>query len=241
MTYESQYRLSSPWSEMWQNPEADATVLNAMVISKYGEEALDWDPITLRMEIQEDFHVAPADEVMNKICAMQIVMSSSDFFERIDTFINVCNTLSEGDPFFEVFTPLETEEIAFALATVAMNRDMRPFNPTIRRYVKEVLKQDGFDEGDFPDIFSVVFDRKPNSSEVRHEVAEAILHPEDVTAAENNRNNIAGMLSSNVGTMIRQFNELPGLTKVDDFVLKNGLLTALGVSDGVEPATLQED
>lgn len=31
---------SAAWREMWENPEADATVLNAMVLSKYGEEAL---------------------------------------------------------------------------------------------------------------------------------------------------------------------------------------------------------
>lgn len=225
--FESQYSLVGPWAEMWQNPEASATVLNAMLISKYGEEALDWDPLTIRLEIQEDFKVSPADEVMNKICAMQIVMTSADFFERIDTFINVCNTLSEGDPFFEVFTPLESEEIAFALATVAMNRDMLPFNPTIRRYVKEVLKADGFSEDDFPEIFSAVFGKNPSAKEVRHTVAEIMLEP---TAAELNKKNIADMLTSNVGVMIRQFNELPGLTEVDSYVLEQGLLTALGTA-----------
>lgn len=225
--FELQYSLVGPWAEMWQNPEASATVLNAMLISKYGEEALDWDPLTIRLEIQEDFKVSPADEVMNKICAMQIVMTSADFFERIDTFINVCNTLSEGDPFFEVFTPLESEEIAFALATVAMNRDMLPFNPTIRRYVKEVLKADGFSEDDFPEIFSAVFGKNPSAKEVRHTVAEIMLEP---TAAELNKKNIADMLTSNVGVMIRQFNELPGLTEVDSYVLEQGLLTALGTA-----------
>lgn len=226
-TFESQYSLVSPWASMWQNPEADATVVNAMLLSKYGEQALDWDPLTIRMEIQADFHVAPADEVMNKICAMQLVMSSPDFFERIDTFINVCNTLAEGDPFFEVFTPLESEEIAFALATVAMNRDMLPFNHTIRRYVKEVLKADGFSEEDFPEIFSVVFDTKPSSREIRKEVSAILL---DKTAAESNRQNINRMLAKNISIMFAQFNELPGLTLVDDKILEQGMLLALGSS-----------
>ncbi len=223
--FNSQYSLTSPWAEMWQNPEADATVLNAMLISKYGEEALDWDPITIRLEIQDDFHVTPANEVMNKICAMQVVMSSSDFFERIDTFINVCNTLSEGDPFFEVFSPLETEEIAFALATVGMNRDLLPFNPTIRRYVKEVLKADGFDDDNFPEIFATVFDKQPSAKEVRHKLSGLIIDP---TAADSNEANIRTMLAENVGLMFSQFNELPGLEKVDDFILEDGVLIALG-------------
>jgi len=210
---------------MWQSTEADATVLTAMLLSKYGEQSLDWDPLTIRMEIEEDFRVSPSDETMNKICAMQIVMSSSDFFERIDTFINVCNTLSEGDPFFEVFTPLETEEIAFALATVAMNRDMLPFSDTIRRYVKEVLKDDGFSEDDFPEIFSAIYDKQPVSKEIRKDISNLIIAPR---AADLNRQNISDMLSHHVGTMLRQFNELPGLDKVDDYILENGLLLSLG-------------
>ena len=230
-TFESQYSLVGPWAEMWQNPEADPTVLNAMLISKYGEQALDWDPLTIRMEITDDFRVSPADAVMNKICAMQIVMTSSDFFERIDAFVNVCNALSEGDPFFEVFTPLEPEEIAYAISTVAMNRDMRPFNPTIKRYVKEVLKAEGFAEDDYPEIFSAVFG-KPSSKEVRHIVATGMLEP---TASDVNRQNIADMLSSNVGIMLRQFNELPGLTEVDGYVLEQGILAALGSAAGPAP------
>lgn len=233
-TYESQYSLVGPWAEMWQNPEADATVLNAMLISKYGEEALDWDPLTIRMEIQDDFHVEPAAEVMNKICAMQIVMASSDFFERIDAFLNVCNTLSEGDPFFEAFAPPETEEIAYALAAVAMNRDMLPFNPTIRRYVKEALKADGFSEDDFPEIFSVVFGKNPSAKDVRHTVAEIMIEP---TAADTNKKNITDMMTRNVGIMLRQFNSLPGLDKVDSFVLEQGLVSALGAAEATSPAT----
>ena len=49
---------------MWQNPEADATVLNAMLLTKYGEEALDWDPLTIQLEIQDDFGVTPASEAI---------------------------------------------------------------------------------------------------------------------------------------------------------------------------------
>ena len=221
----TQYGIQGPWSEMWQNPEADATVLNAMLISKYGEEALDWDPVTISLEIRDDFHVQPADEVMNKICAMQVVMGSSAFFDRVDAFINVCNTLAEGDPFFEVFTPLEPEEIAFALSTVTMNRDMRPFSPTIRRYVSKVLKDEGFSDDNFPEIFSVVFDKNPKAKDVRHIVAKTQLAP---TAADINRDNIMNMLSAHVGDMFLQFNSLPGLTLVDNTILEHGVLVSLG-------------
>ena len=239
--YETRVDLSSPWASMWQNPDADATVLLSMLVGKYGEEALDWDPFTVFLEIRDDYHVSPADAVMNKLCAMQIVMSSSDFFERIDTFSNVCNSLSEGDPFFKVFTPLGTEEIAFALATVAMNRDMLPFSNTIRRYVKKVLKADGFDSDEFPEVFSVVFDKEPSSKAVRREVAMSILNKEDNGAAGANERNIAKMLAENVGIMFRQFNSLPGLRHIDDHILENGVMFSLNGLNGLNGKAPEQD
>lgn len=226
-SYEVQFTSTSPWAEMWQNPEADASVLTAMLLHKYGEQVLDWDPMTIRLEIQDDFHVSPVDEVMNKICAMQIVLSSDAFFTRVDSFINVCNTLSEGDPFFEVFTPLEAEEVALALSIVAMNRDMLPFNPTIKRLIKEILKEEGFTDDSFPEIFSVVFDKNPSAKETRHEVAETIIS----SAADSNEQNIKNMLTSHVGVMMSQLAKIPELKMSErNSILEDGVLLALGIT-----------
>lgn len=219
--FETQTRLAAPWAEMWQNPEADATVLNSMLISKYGEESLDWDPVTIRLEISDDFGVSPADAVMNKICAMQVVMSGSAYFDRVDAFLNISNTLADGDPFFQVMTKVEPEEIAWGLATVGMNRDMLPFSPTIQAYVKAALKDDGYADG-YPPIFSSVFSVRPSSAKIRGIVSGTLP-----TAAMRNSDNISSMLGQNVASMFSQFNKLPGLTSIDENVLEKGILRAL--------------
>ena len=220
---------SASWREMWQNPEADATVLNAMLLTKYGEEALDWDPLTIQMEIKDDFSVAPAAEVMDKICAMQIVIGSGDFFNRVDAFRNVVNTIANGQPFFQIFTPLQAEEIAIALATVGMNRDMIPFAPSVRGLVKLSLIGDGYDETEFPPIFSCVFDRKPDERKLRAQLTDLLGRPnsELPTAAENNVANIDSMLKRRVVICLKQLDSLRGLTHVDDTVLEKGILRAL--------------
>ena len=220
---------SAAWREMWQNPEADATVLNAMVLSKYGEEALDWDPITIQMEVQDDFGVTPAAEAMDKICAMQIVMGSGDFFGRVDAFRNIVNTIANGQPFFQTFTPLQAEEIALALATVGMNRDMLPFAPAVQELVRLSLKGDGYSEDEFPPILSCVFDRKPSERKVREQLTDLIGRPESElpTAAENNIANIDSMLRRRVVVCLRQLDSLPGLAKIDDVILEKGVLRAL--------------
>ena len=220
---------SASWREMWQNPEADATVLNAMLLTKYGEEALDWDPITIQLEIKDDFGVAPAAEVMDKICAMQIVMTTGDFFTRTDAFRNVVNTIADGQPFFQIFTPLLAEEIALALATVGMNRDMIPFAPSVKELVRLSLIGDGYDEAEFPPIFSCVFDRKPDERKLRAQLTDILGRPnsELPTAAENNVANIDSMLKRRVVICLKQLDSLPGLTHVDNTVLEKGVLRAL--------------
>ena len=220
---------SAAWREMWENPEADATVLNAMVLSKYGEEVLDWDPLTIQMEIQDDFGVSPASEVMDKICAMQIVMGTGDFFGRVDAFRNVANTIANGQPFFQTFTPLQAEEIAIAVATVGMNRDMIPFAPAVKELVRLSLVGDGYSEEQFPPILSCVFDRKPNDKAVREQLTDLIGRPESElpTAAENNIANIESMLRRRVLICLKQLDSLPGLTSVDDTILEKGVLRAL--------------
>lgn len=220
---------SAAWREMWENPEADATVLNAMVLSKYGEEALDWDPLTIQMEIQDDFGVTPASEAMDKICAMQIVMGTGDFFGRVDAFRNIVNTIANGQPFFQTFTPLQAEEIALSIATVGMNRDMIQFAPAVQELVRLSLKGDGYSEDQFPPILSCVFDRKPSDKAVREQLKDLIGRPESnlPTAAENNISNIDSMIRRRMVICLKQLDSLPGLTSVDDSILEKGVLRAI--------------
>lgn len=229
---------SAAWREMWENPEADATVLNAMVLSKYGEDALDWDPLTIQMEIQDDFGVTPASQSMDKICAMQIVMGTGDFFGRVDAFRNIVNTIANGQPFFQTFTPLQAEEIAVAVATVGMNRDMLNFAPAVQELVRLSLKGDGYSEEAFPPIMSCIFDRKPSEKEIRDRLTDLVGRPEAElpTAAENNISNIDAMLKRRVLICLHQLNSLPGLTSVDDTVLEKGVLRAINEDAGTEGA-----
>ena len=230
----SQVFDSAAWREMWENPEADPTVLNAMLITKYGEDALDWDPITIQMEIQDDFGVTPASEVMDKICAMQIVMATGDFFQRVDAFRNIVNTIANGQPFFQTFTPLQAEEIAIAVATVGMNRDMIPFAPAVQELVRLSLIGDGYSEEEFPPILSCVFDRKPSEKKLRGQVKDILGRPENElpTAAENNIANIDSMLKRRVVICLKQLDSLPGLTHIDDVILEKGVLRALNEDTG---------
>ena len=208
--------LTYPRQQALQNPETLATVIHAIMLDQYGEQVYDWDPATVYLEAQADFKADMCTEAMDRWAAIQIIMGSDAVFTRLDAFLAVANTLSDGTPFFTSFNPVTTEEAAWALAEIALNREMLPFSYAIKQYLKQVLKQDGFSEGDYPAIFEEVFGKSPRSEDVR-----------DGLAAIGNDSNIGIYIEDQLQDMVVQFNRIPDLSNVDNLITQRGLEEAL--------------
>lgn len=203
-----------------QSDETLATVIHAILRDKYGEEVYGWEPLTVALEVKDDFGIDIGTGVMDKWCAMQVVMGSDAFFKRIDAFLAICNSLADGVPFFEEFNPVTLEEAAWAIAEVGMNRDMLPFSYPIRMYLKKMLYSEGFNEDTFPPIFKEVFEKDPSADDIRTGIA-----------ALGNTNNIDAYIKEQIRDMAAQFNSVPDMSKVDDNILHEGLLKALNQKD----------
>jgi hypothetical protein len=202
--------------DLLQSPYTMATVVHAIVRDKYGDDAYWWDPLTVALELKADFAVDPCPEVLDRWNAIQLVMTGDAFFNRIDAFLAVCNSLSSGEPFFGAFDPVTTEEAAWAVAEVGMNRDMLPFAPTIKRYCKVVLENDGYGKGSFPPVFDIVFDDNTTLKDVK----------EGLVSSENGAS-LKNYLLDNVNDIASQFDSLKDLKNVDEDLLRKGLLNAL--------------
>lgn len=199
-----------------QSSETLATVVHAIVRDKYGDEAYWWDPLTVSLELKADFSVYPSSEVMNRWCAIQLVMTGDSFFKRIDSFFAVCNALSSGDPFFGAFDPVTSEEIAWAVAEVGMNRDMLPFSPTIKKYCQIVLTNDGYGKDNHPPIFNLVFDDDVTLKDIKNGLV-----------SDENGASLKNYILENVDDLAKQFDSIKDLKNVDDDILKKGLIMAL--------------
>lgn len=208
--------LKYPRAQALQNPETLATVVHAILLEQYGEQVYDWDPVTVYLETQADFNADMTTEVMDKWNAMQIVMSSNAFFQKLDAFLAVCNTLAEGDPFFGAFNPVTVEEAAWALAEVSLNREMLPFSYTIKAYLRLILKEEGFSDNSFPAIFKEVFDKEPSADDIR-----------DSLAAMNNETNLDLFIQDRLADIVHQFNAIPDMAKIDDLILDRGLVESI--------------
>lgn len=199
-----------------QSDETRATVIHAIVHSVYGDEAYDWDPLTIVLELKQDFNVDACAPVMDKWCAIQVLMGSDAFFQRIDAFTSICNSFADGDPMFDAFNPATVEEIALALSEVGMNRDMLPFSHTIKAYTGLLLEKAGYPYGKFPPVFSEMFDKNPTSEDVR----------DGISVLSHNKN-IGYLISNCITDMAKQFATVPDLRGVDKSIIDNGIEAAL--------------
>lgn len=211
-----------------QSPNTLATVAHAIMRDRFGDEWYWWDPLTVMLELQAEFKTDPCPEFMDRVSAMQVLMTGDSFFRRIDSFMGVCNAFSSGDPFFGSFDPVTAEEAAWGVAEAGMNRDMLEFSPTIRKYCQTVLRENGYGDGDDLPAFRAVFDGPIGLPDVR-----------------------AGMVSAENGAALREYLEgqamdlaaqldsLPDLRGFDAEVVRNGLVSAFrlgkeGGNNGLE-------
>jgi hypothetical protein len=194
-----------------ESPETYATVLHAIIRRQYGDDAYDFDPLTVELELGDDFSAEIAVEAINRWSAMQVVMGSDAVFTRLDAFMGVCNSFAEGYPYFSVFDPVTTEEAAWGLAEIALNRDVLNFGYDIKTYLKRILTADGYSETRYPDIFGLVF-----GGLTGHQARQIVKQP-------TNRDSISDYISDELKTMSTQLLAIQELSGLSKFVLNPGV------------------
>lgn len=209
--------------EALQTPQTLATVVHAIMRKQYGDEVYGWDPITVALEAKDDWGTDMDSAVLDRFCAIQTVMSNDGFFKRVDAFMGICNTLNTGAPFFQVFDPVTTEEAAWGIAEVSLNRELLPFSYPVRKYIKMILDQDGYSESNYPEIFVEALQLKPDTQDIRINLG-----------ALNNRDNVESYLDEQLKDMCYQLNKIPGLESIDDIILRRSMNEYVGGLVGSE-------
>lgn len=204
--------------KLMQSPETTATVAHAIIRKLYGEEAYEWDIVTTLMELKDDLSVDIASNIANRWGAIQVLMTTNAFFQRLDAFLAITNALNGGDPYFTVFDPVTVEEAAWAISEAALNRELLPFSPAIKEYLRMILAADGLD-ADAPDIFDAVFDAEDTHSEVRGLIRQIYRSP--------NTDTVEAYIEDELRDMVSQLDQVPSLSQLDDILL--GKAEELGV------------
>lgn len=191
--------------KLLQSPETAATVVHAILLAKYGEEIYDWELLTIIYEVQDDFGIEMPAAVTNKWAAMQTVMTTNAFFQRMDAFLAICNTFAVGEPYFTVFDPATVEEALWGISEVSLNREMLPFSSAIRGYIRQITAGD-YTDATMPDIFRDIL----NPGEDDDKVVDVRAALKSDLASEN-MTALQAYLDERMEDMAYQFNQVPSL------------------------------
>jgi hypothetical protein len=144
--------------EAWTSRETFAAVLLTLFLDRFGTEALDWDPATITLEIEEEFDVDLSRLALDKLMVAIHLLTTDRFFKSLPDFIAFCGVLN-GD-FYQptTFDPADAEDVAWGVTEAMLiappdETDPEPFTNEIRAYIGSVLDSEGLINA--PDILRI--------------------------------------------------------------------------------------
>jgi hypothetical protein len=144
--------------EAWKSRETFASVLLTLFLDKFGVEALDWDPATTTLEIEEEFDVELPQLALDKLLVAIQILTTDKFFKSLPDFVTFCNVLG-GDTYRpDMWDPADAEEVAWGITEALLisppeDDDKEPFTDEVRGYIGAVLDSEGIINA--PDILRI--------------------------------------------------------------------------------------
>jgi hypothetical protein len=150
--------MSTIAQEAWKSRETFASVLLTLFLDKFGIEALDWDPATITLEIEEEFDVELPQLALDKLLVAIQILTTDKFFKSLPDFVTFCNVLG-GDTYRpDMWDPADAEEVAWGITEALLisppeDDDKEPFTDEVRGYIGAVLDSEGIINA--PDILRI--------------------------------------------------------------------------------------
>jgi hypothetical protein len=127
------------------DPNTFATVVHTILLSAYGPDIYETDPIDLYMRLEEDFGAKPIEEVENRIQAVMMATSTDLFFQDPHAFSAIVESLANGDPGIDVLEPLTLPEILWAIYEVELNHGPGKMEPHVEKLIQQAMDEEGED------------------------------------------------------------------------------------------------
>jgi hypothetical protein len=139
---------SNPMQEMWRSPETFGSVLLVAYLDRFGTEALDWDPTTATLEIEQEFDVDLPQQSLDKLMVAIQILTTDRFYKNLPDFITFCNVLSGDEYRPDMWDPADAEEVAWGVTEAMIiyppeENELEPFSDEIRAYIGAVLDSEG--------------------------------------------------------------------------------------------------
>lgn len=188
-----------------------ATTLLVLFLDRYTNEALEWHPETIRMQIEADIGIELPKHSLDKLMAAIVVVTTNYFYRNLIRFIELANILAGDDFDPTVFDPADSAEMAWAVTEVLLLSPPEKnewFDEEIRDYVSEMLMAEGFIK--LPKVLKTVasegFEEKVDLGgfEDDPEMFQAIYQGQEAKSTE-----IDALVQENMNELIAQLEALP--------------------------------
>lgn len=130
-----------------QNPDSIGSAILIILMDRFGTALFEWEPDTLRMEIQSNFGVTPPQENMDKIWALITALTTNLFYVSMEAFIHICNALGSEGADFQNYDPATVAEMCWGIteATLVYPPEKEDtFSQEILTYMRAQLAAEGF-------------------------------------------------------------------------------------------------
>jgi hypothetical protein len=151
------------YDDLFRGTHSFATSLVVLMVDHFGTEWLEWTPLTIRMEIRDDFKVQPTQMNFDLLMAGVSLLTQDSFYWSLPDFNDLCNILS-GEPMHPgLLDPADAASCAWGITEALLLSppdDLNDsFSEEIQAYIGHALKQEGIVTP--PDILKIGrFDRK---------------------------------------------------------------------------------
>lgn len=141
-------RTSAEW--LTDSTTFTTSILAILADNFDGMEFCNWDPLTINLQISDDFHIQPPQFLLDRVNAGASLFTSPLFHRSLEAFSQMCNVFNFGVISSEILVPADLDDVLWGV-TEAMLLEGEQFNEegfshNIARYVGVLLMEAGIQE-----------------------------------------------------------------------------------------------
>jgi len=197
--------------EWLEDPSLFATSAIVILTDRWGVEFMEWDPITVGLEIQNEFGVEPSSELQDKIQSACSLFTSNLFFVSIEAFNATCNALNFGDVASELFVPADLDDVLWGVteARILLGDDFEEdeFSHDVKRYIGLLMAKAGYKRP--PSVLAFAEYDEEEDLNLTESFDDEILHQVYWESQDQDKQRLEGDNNLQIMLLFRQISQIP--------------------------------
>jgi hypothetical protein len=209
------FQTTSPTSlqAFWSNPSSFGMTLLTIFLDTFGMEAAQWDPLTIQMEVEQEFNVELPPSNYDKLLTAISILTTNSFYVSVPDFSRACVVLSGHHPTPNLLILPDCADIAWGITEGVLimpppEDHQNPFSPEITTFIGYCLDSEGIINP--PDVLRIATRDRQLVDRVNYEYSD---DPEMLSSIykmeESKTDDINKMVKSRIRSLLMQLASLP--------------------------------